>query len=358
MGLALLALCSAFSGPAPVMAQETKIFSDWSAACDNLRGCTALGLSAVESPDPIFIELSRDGTAEALPHWSVGWSLDDLPQGTKIRLAFDDAALPGLPAEPQAFNVDKQPFVYEVPVAGNAAFLASLRKAGGLKAELVLPAGKVLPESQPKTATVSLKGAVAALIWLDDRQKRIDTVTAMVKAGDKPASTVPALPPEPVVRAAPSAPAGSLPGKAPTAVVKALKAADCDDSLSGDAATPDVARLSASTVLWGAACQLAAYNATKLYFIIESGVAKPLAFETPTGEGQDPANLLFNPSFDPATMTMTAFAKDRGIGDCGSLGTWVWDGRKFAMTEFSAMHDCRGVVSEGWPTLYRARVAH
>ena len=353
VALAILAFVSASVGPA--LAEETKSFSDWSVGCDNVRSCTALGLSAAESSDPIFLRLVRDGSADAAPHWSIGWSLDDLPQGTKIKLTFDDAALPGLPSEPQACRADKQPLVYEVPASDAATFLASLRKAGSLKAELVLPAGKVLPDSQARAAAVSLKGAVAALIWVDDRQKRVGTVTALVKTGDKASSAVPAPPPEPVVHAVPSPAEGKLPGKAPALVAKALKAAGCDDGLSGDAATPDVARLSASTVLWGAACQLAAYNATKLYFAIEDGAAKPLTFQVPKGEGQDPSNMLINPSFDSKSMTMTAFAKDRGVGDCGSLGTWVWDGDKFALTEFSAMHECRGVAPDGWPVLYRAK---
>ncbi|HEX4768005.1 MAG TPA: DUF1176 domain-containing protein [Lichenihabitans sp.] len=352
LGLAaLLIVCTL-----PALAQGAKSFSDWSVGCDNLRSCTALGLSGADASDPIFLRLTRDGSADAAPHWSIGWSLDDLPPGTHIKLGFDDGALPGLLSEPQAFSADKQPFVYEVPASGTAAFLASLRKAASLKAELVLPAGKMLPDSQPKTAAISLKGAVAALIWLDDTQKRIGTTTALVKPGDRPASAVPALPPEPVVHAAPTPLERKLPGKEPAAVTKALKAAGCDDGLSGDAAMPDVARLSASTVLWGAACQRAAYNATTLYFAIEKGTPKPLDFEAPKGEAQDPPNTLVNPSFDPKTMTMTAFSKDRGVGDCGSLGTWVWDGQTFALTEFSAMHECRGVVPDGWPTLYRARV--
>ena len=36
----------------------------------------------------------------------------------------------------------------------------------------------------------------------------------------------------------------------------------------------------------------------------------------------------------------------RGLGDCGALNTWVWDGKAFVSTDQQLMGECRGVPLE------------
>ena len=43
-----------------------------------------------------------------------------------------------------------------------------------------------------------------------------------------------------------------------------------------------------------------------------------------------------------------AMHKDRGIGDCWSRKTWVWDGKTFALTEDSTTGMCRGFAGGAW----------
>ncbi len=190
-----------------------------------------------------------------------------MPAGTRIGLAFDDTTLAGLPAAPIALNAADSPTVWKVPAADNEVFLASLRKGQVLRLALLPPAGQKLPQGTTDKVEISLKGAVAALIWVDERQQRLDTLTAMVKRGAKPASAVPAPPPEPVVRAVAPVLQTKLPAKPPAAVTKVMTADDCGSDTPGDAAKPTVDRLSATTVLWGAVCMSGAYDQMVRYFI-------------------------------------------------------------------------------------------
>ena len=344
-------------GMTQAAAQATTTIGDWFASCDNLRACSAYGFSS--SQDPVFLRFERGGEAGAEPRWSIGWSLDDPPAGTKVKLSFDDPALAGLPGEPVTIEPDKSPIVFTVPPGDDAAFLASLRKAQVLRLERVRPPGAKGDDPSGDKVEVSLKGAVAILIWLDDRQKRLETVTAMIRRGAKPASAVPDVPSEPVLKAAAPVPPGRLPTQQPAAIARALKAADCETNLSDEMAKPSIDRLSPSAVLWGATCIAGAYNHMVYYFVVEQDKVRPALFETPSGSSGNGGapNELANADFDPKTMTMSAFDKGRGVGDCGTSGRWVWDGRAFRLLEFSDMPECKGIESDAWPVVFRARRA-
>ena len=62
-----------------------------------------------------------------------------------------------------------------------------------------------------------------------------------------------------------------------------------------------------------------------------------------------------NPDYDPESRTMTAFAKGRGIGDCGVDQSWTWTGEAFVLDRERVMSDCFGITSEFWPTTFRSR---
>jgi hypothetical protein len=80
--------------------------------------------------------------------------------------------------------------------------------------------------------------------------------------------------------------------------------------------------------------------------------------------------LLVNADWDAATQTIGSFSKGRGLGDCGSSESWVWDGTMFRLTDATVMGECRGfggldpgVAGRGktayranrWPPLFYAR---
>jgi hypothetical protein len=63
-----------------------------------------------------------------------------------------------------------------------------------------------------------------------------------------------------------------------------------------------------------------------------------------------------NVEYDPKTRTLTSFAKARGLGDCGSNQTWVWDGQAFQLLSETDMPQCRGAPPDDWPSRYVAKV--
>jgi hypothetical protein len=344
-----LTVARVFASPAFA---EIKDFRDWTAACDNLRDCNAYGVET-GSVSTAYVRLERDGGATAALKIIIAVEAQKTSQ---LKLSFDDSTIAGLPSGPQpgtesADNDDKR-LVISDPVAVEAA-LAGLRKAKKLVITRIDPAGA--PASDPATSEISLSGLAAALLWIDDRQKRVGTVTALIAKGGKPASVIVA-PPVPVVTAA--KPSSSTPQKPPAAALaKAQK--ECDSTkkfTDADDATP----LGAGKVMYWFHCEemSGAYNANFALLLFEPG--KPVTTVTLkaprtlslTDGGTVPS---INPSFDAATQTLSTFDKGRGVGDCGTLSEWVWDGTVFELLTYKTMPSCNGIASVDWPTLYQAR---
>ena len=72
--------------------------------------------------------------------------------------------------------------------------------------------------------------------------------------------------------------------------------------------------------------------------------------------GAPPDDELMNVSFDPKARTLSSDAKGRGLGDCGSEATWVWDGQAFQLLSETEIDACRGVLPDDWPSRYVARL--
>ena len=341
----------AAASAAPASA-DIKQFRDWTAACDNLRACNAYGFDAELSGNN-YLRLERAGGADAPLRIII---VVDAQKDAKFTLTFDDPGLAGLPAgslsgEANADD-DYKRLTLSDPQAVAAA-LASLRKAKTLVITRIDPAGA--PPSDPVRSEISLSGLAAALLWIDDQQKRVGTVTAMVGRGDKPAAAVPAVPALPVVTAAKRA-AGPAPKKAPAAVIAKARAV-CEDKKLGE--PEDVARLGTNEVMYSFVCTKlsGAYNFYNALVIDQPGQPVRVAsFRFPPeygAEGRDYTPI--NAGFDESTQTLSTFNKGRGIGDCGSASDWVWDGQVFRMILSKAMPDCHGVPDSDWPVLYRAQ---
>jgi hypothetical protein len=82
---------------------------------------------------------------------------------------------------------------------------------------------------------------------------------------------------------------------------------------------------------------------------------KPAEFDFGPGFSQtDGVPLLSNATWDAQKGELASFSKGRGLGDCGSAETYVWDGRRFRLTYQIAMAECRGVLD--WIPVWRAEV--
>jgi hypothetical protein len=342
-------IAAVFASPASA---EIKEFRDWTAACDNVRHCNAYGVE-VGSGSSAYMRLEREGGAAAPLTITFGV---DVQKASQFKLSFDDPAIAGLPSGPQSGmendEYDGKRLVISDPAAVEAA-LAGLRKATALIITRVDPPGT--QASDPVTSEISLSGLAAALLWIDDQQKRVGTVTALIGRGEKPASAI-APPPMPVVIAA--KPSSLKPPKAPVAILAKAQAA-CDSTkkfTDAEDATP----LSGNKVMYWFHCEgmSGAYNADFALLLAEPG--KPVASVTlkvprELGIAGDSAVPSINPSFDAATQTLSTFDKGRGVGDCGTSSEWVWDGTAFQLLSYKTMPTCNGIPSDDWPTLFQAQ---
>ncbi len=308
-------------------------FKDWTVICDNLRNCEADGFAADDVEKPAFLTLTRGGAAAA-------------PAIVTVQLLADvDEAMRG---KPLVLAVDGRSVLTVQAGDDGSAKLADVQVGPLLGAARN---GSVLSirVDDNEVGVVSLAGMVAALRYVDDQQKRVGTVTAMIAKGAAPVSAVPPQPPIPVVRKAPAVAQTGLPAK-PSAGVKALAAkAECDtDQNSG--AEPEAYRLSADKVLWQVPCWSGAYNDSSLFVIVDNkGGGARIA---PLDVADD--GVAVNAAYDPQTRILGAYNKGRGVGDCGESSEWAWTGEVFALTSAASMPVCHGQAA--WPITYQAKV--
>jgi hypothetical protein len=354
--LALPLACAATFAAAS--AAEFKDFRDWYVGCDNLRNCSAFGFEA-DDPSAAWMRIERSGAPAASARITIA---ADVNEKTRVELVFDDAALGGLPAGPLTPEKgDDQPFgrvIVDDPAAVET-LIASLRKAQTIVVRRLDPPGA--EKSDPQTSRISLSGAVAALLWIDEQQQRLGTAAAFIRRGDRPASSIPPQPKAPAVQAA-KAPAGAAP-KPQAAELRVLTArarALCADDTRTE--LDDSARLSrdVSLHIFGCPDMSGMYNRTGVALIAPDGrpqEARAGKFVYPAevaGNDHASGGTVTNAGFDQGAMTLSTFNKGRGLGDCGVAEDWVWDGHAFRLVLLRAMAHCKGIGQDDWPVLYRA----
>lgn len=328
----------------------TRTFGNWTAVCDNGNDCWAYATA-------------RD--------FDSGWVLLKYPAGPSGQVEVkvgDWSDTPG----PLTLSIDKQAITATAAQVSDGRDGAMIDRFDDLPGFITrLGQGQTLgvdsadPDSAP---SISLQGAAAAFLWIDERQGRLGTTTALVRRGDRPASSVPAAPALPVVRAAPAASQAGLSDE-PTlpaslealAEVKACRA----DMDRGNGAEPQkddgVARLSDDTLLWSVLCFRGAYNEGHRFFLTgnEGQNPRPIFLRSTDQQGEDVGVaddfILINAGYDPESRTVSSFSKGRGLGDCGATNVWTWTGRDFVLTEEQVMINCAGMWPDLWPTTWRTR---
>jgi len=344
-----LAIAAAVLSTVPAAAQ-VKQFRDWIAACDNTRSCSAFALR--EDAAGAYLRFERGGEPEAKPRFTI---LIEIEKGKKVELAFDEPGLGGLPRTLAAPDVEGELTAVQIGLDTTPAFVTSLRKA----TKIIVTNPDATKPDERHVGEISLSGAAATLLWIDEQQKRLDTVTALARPGNKPATAVPMPPARPQVRAIPASGA-PLPKTYPAAIIARGKSVCGKDETKPEPGGAD--RLSGNLVLYWFNCRdmSGAYNLWSGLLIAprdKPEQARRVQLPYPPGEvavsGID-NHLVVNAGFDEKTMSLSIFGKGRGPGDCGSLGEWVWDGKDFRLTRYQSMPKCAGLMSDYWPTIYRA----
>ncbi|WP_292050698.1 MULTISPECIES: DUF1176 domain-containing protein [unclassified Brevundimonas] len=311
-------------------ASETKTFREWTAVCDNVNNCAAYG-PANNGNGYVMVQLSAGPAAR--PHVLAGtW---DLPAGSSRLLLNID----GLNYAGKMEQVDS-----ETPMLSIEAASDQLIRAIANGRAMTLAAGD-------EKTQVTLTGAAAALLWIDERQGRLGSTTALVRKGDRAASTVPAALARPRIQAAAAIAQSNLPSRMPAAVANLQAVRECAEN-DNTSDRWEVHRLGSDTLLWSVPCGAGAYNFSRSYVTSanDGSNARLVNFAT-TGET---STQLVNSEYDPRSRTVTAFSKARGIGDCGQAAEWVWTGRNFSLLSELTMTDCLGMYFAHWPSTYSA----
>jgi hypothetical protein len=329
----MIALLLAFAAALPQPA-ELKTFQDWTVGCDNGRACHAVALVPEHWPDEaLTMSVRRGPEADALPVFAFELGADS----NAVAVSADGRRL--------AIRLVGAEGETRVAPADTAAMIAALRAAGQLRLEAA--DGKPL-------GIVSLKGASAALLYMDEKQRRTGTATALVRPG-KRASAHMTPPPLPVVVARPVSNARVAVPSAAT--LKALRRKHgCTLDEVGGPEEAETAALGAGETLLLLACGSGAYNVSYVPFVMRrGGRAELAAFDfRPGWWAQEGKPMLTNAAWDAERGLLTSLSKGRGLGDCGNDSEYAWDGRAFRLVKQSDMEECRG--SRDYITTWRARV--
>lgn len=312
---------------------EIRSFRDWSVTCGNNGDCTAFGTTA---DDDGWLRLFMPAGPGAEPVVHVGLWMSD------------GSGAPTLTIDARRFASRIEDDLARIPADRTRAVIDAL--ASGRSASLV---------TDEATLAVSVSGVSAALLWIDERQGRLDTVTALIRKGDAAASTVPTAPSLPVVTPAPAVAGTGLAATRLPDTVEALgKVRECrTDTDINPEFRNDIQqyRLAADTVLWGVPCFMGAYNTAYVYVLTDNAGASPRIVSLPTtGEAIE---TPINPDYDPRSRRLTAFGKGRGLGDCGTVHEWIWTTEGFVLAHERLMESCRGVPVDLWPVTWATRTA-
>ncbi|WP_165899556.1 DUF1176 domain-containing protein [Sphingomonas sp. PP-CE-1G-424] len=302
-----------------------KTFGDWAVGCDNGLRCTLAALLPEdgfpsETGSPITLNITREpGPAGAV----------------SVKIATDNA--PAQAAHPTGFAIDGRP--------------TALRDAASLTAAMANGTTlSVRGANGHALVTLSLKGAAAALRYIDAQQGRVGSTDAIVAKGPAP-SRAP-TPPLPAI--ATIAPSGAAAKLTAAQIATLRKRATC----TVEGFTPETHALGGGKSLVIFPCSTGAYNLISALFIVDGAGITPAQFDAPAGfeaTGADsgtPVKSVINGAFENGVLTSDA--KGRGLGDCGVHQRFVWDGTRFRLSEQSEMRECRG--NADFITTWRARV--
>lgn len=344
IGLAFIAATATLgSAAAAVTPGKVEIFKDWTVGCDNGLDCEAVALMDPQENDrQLSVVVKR-------------------PAGPGSTLTIDMSTQSALSGRYSVY-IDSKLLTRGMTEAPNKPI--QLTGADALRLARAIARGnmiRMLDESGAEIGKASLAGTAAALRYMDAQQGRAGIRNAIIATAGKPKlGKKPALP---IINALKITPTGILPDT--SALVALSESSPCAAERLGS--TEDTA-YSLGNGSNGAAralvllnCGAGAYNFSSGVYIAQRNSKGIWTFETAkfdygatgfTAESAIP--ILVNASWEAEKQTITSYTKARGLGDCGSSESYIWDGEMFRLIAASFMGECRG--STDWIPTWRANV--
>jgi hypothetical protein len=320
---------------------ELHTFNDWVVGCDNVRTCEAHGYGTLHD-DPAVgraaLLVRRDAGPGRTPVVKIRYASLDDPSGTP-------ASGEVVTLQAGALRIRLEPVDAEgespVPPGQVSPVLGAVQRGD----ELWLVAGT-------QRWSVSLAGAAAALLKMDDLQGRVGTVGALMRRGGRLDPPAPALPHIERARVPPTTPADLALGGA----ILAEFAADCAD-IDADVGRVGIARVTSRSLLVAQPCSPGAYQTGARLWLVDDHAPfhpRPVPLPEPDGGTYD-LLILEMMNQEAGTLRLHESAKSRGIGDCCSTREWTWTTTGLALVE-AAESPCELFEAGGLPiTLWRTR---
>ncbi len=324
-------------------AQEIKGISfshqDWEIYCSNTGTCRAAGYQNEDGQnEPASVLLTRKAGAKQTV--SAEFALAN----------FEQESLPAAKLQNIHFYVNGKDLGQvsvdgtEFPIMGKL----STNQVNGLLQQAKQKTDIVFKNSNVQWQ-ISDAGMTASLLKMDDFQKRVGTVGALIKKGNADESKVLAAQPKLVVKKVKTADKPYLTLQPKTkqyqSVYPLLMAAQpipkeegfCEGIYNGDGTESqpiELYKLSNNKVLAMTLCWRGAYNEGYGAWVLDQSL---------TGK----ATFVTEHASDFYEGVIQSAQKGRGIGDCWSSGEWVWDGQKFVHTKDMWTGMCKGLAAGG-----------
>ncbi len=332
----------AFAGAHAVTPGKIVTFKDWTVGCDNGLACQAVALTA-DGPSDDAMPLVITRPAGATAPLSIEMS------GFKTKADRYRVVIDGRVAQTGNVRVGSE----TIKISGPDAVKLARAMAKGT-------AMRVINSSGADLGATSLNGAAAALRYIDAEQGRAGSRGAVIATGPKMATAKRAA--LPIITTKKITPTDMLPDA--SALVALSESSPCAAERFGS--TEDTA-YSLGTGLKGPQalvllnCGAGAYNFSAGVYVGERDKGGKWTFAPAqfdygaSGFGTDSKiPILVNSYWAAATQSISSYSKGRGLGDCGSSESWVWDGTNFRLTRATVMGECRGSLD--WIPIWRAEV--
>lgn len=339
----ILLVCCFMALSSTSFAQEIKGISfshqDWEIYCSNTGTCRAAGYQNEDGQnEPASVLLTRKAGAKQTV--SAEFALAN----------FEQESLPAAKLQNIHFYVNGKDLGQvsvdgtEFPIMGKL----STNQVNGLLQQAKQKTDIVFKNSNVQWQ-ISDAGMTASLLKMDDFQKRVDTVGALIKKGNADESKVLTAQPKLVVKKVKTADKPYLTLQPKTkqyqSVYPLLMAAQpipkeegfCEGIYNGDGTESqpiELYKLSNNKVLAMTLCWRAAYNEGYGAWVLDQSL---------TGK----ATFVTEHASDFGSGMMSSAQKGRGIGDCWSSDEWVWDGQKFVHTKDMWTGMCKGLAAGG-----------
>ncbi|WP_288401418.1 DUF1176 domain-containing protein [uncultured Acinetobacter sp.] len=339
----ILSVCCFMALSSTSFAQEIKGISfshqDWEIYCSNTGTCRAAGYQNEDGQnEPASVLLTRKAGAKQTV--SAEFALAN----------FEQESLPAAKLQNIHFYVNGKDLGQvsvdgtEFPIMGKL----STNQVNGLLQQAKQKTDIVFKNSNVQWQ-ISDAGMTASLLKMDDFQKRVGTVGALIKKGNADESKVLAAQPKLVVKKVKTADKPYLTLQPKTkqyqSVYPLLMAAQpipkeegfCEGIYNGDGTESqpiELYKLSNNKVLAMTLCWRGAYNEGYGAWVLDQSL---------TGK----ATFVTEHASDFYEGVIQSAQKGRGIGDCWSSGEWVWDGQKFVHTKDMWTGMCKGLAAGG-----------